>query len=239
MGNITRNTTRIEFRGMRYRSIAISVCALALSALLIRQGLILLEAERVVDQFDKHTEATAHSEPEASRLHADEELLAELAAFRDMDGVATRMLDLRATLLGNSGDDDRFSGGLVDLLDRVPTSGKAWMELAKLRWRQGAPLERTLEALEMSKVTAPHEARIIESRVLFSSVIWEFLPPEGKRAVISQLIELNGRIDERIRRRLVVVLGTKPEATREAIINDLRMRGAAGSAWIRAIGLGL
>jgi len=224
---------------MRFRSIAISVCALALSAILIRQGLFLLEAERVVDRFGEQMEAKAPSEPESSHRRADEDLLAELAAFRDMDGVATRLLDLRATLLGNSGDDDRFSSGLVDLLDRVPTSGKAWMELAKFRWRQGAPLERTLEALEMSKVTAPHEARIIESRVLFSSVIWEFLPPEGKRSVISQLIELNGRMDERIRRRLVVVLGTKPEATRETIVHDLRMRGAEGSAWVRAIGLGL
>ncbi|WP_400767037.1 hypothetical protein [Methylosinus sporium] len=224
---------------MRFRSIAIFICALGLSAILVRQGFILLEAEQVVDSFDKQMEAKAHSEPEASHQRADEELLAELAAFRDMDGVATRLLDLRATLLGNSGDDDRFSSGLVDLLDRVPTSGKAWMELAKFRWRQGAPLERTLETLEMSKVTAPHEARIIESRILFLSAIWEFLPPEGKRSVVSQLIELNGRIDERIRRRLAIVLGAKPEATREAIVNDLRMRGAAGSACVRAIGLGL
>jgi hypothetical protein len=224
---------------MRFRSIAISVCALGLSAILIRQGFILLEAEQVVDRFDKQMKAKAHSEPEPSHRRADEELLAELAAFQDIDGVATRLLDLRTTVLGNSGDDDRFSSGLAYLLDRVPTSGKAWMELAKFRWRQGAPLERTLEALEMSKVTAPHEARIIESRVLFSSAIWEFLPPEGKRSVVSQLIELNGRMDERIRRRLAIVLGTKPEATREAIVNDLRMRGAAGSAWVRAIALGL
>ncbi|TDX62136.1 hypothetical protein EDE12_11142 [Methylosinus sp. sav-2] len=224
---------------MRHISDVISICAIGLSVLLLRQGVILAEAEGTVERYESRVKVEAHSKLGAATRSVDDELLAELTAFRNTDGVATRLLDLRAVSLTNVGDDDRFSRAILDLVARAPTSAMAWMELAKFQWRNSAPLERVLEALQMSKVTAPHEARIIESRVLFSSAIWEFLPSEGRRSVVSQLIELNGRINERIRSRLAAILIAKQEGTRKDIVGDLRARGAADSPWVRAIGLGL
>ena len=218
------------------RTVGASLTVIVGSLLLGGLGLDALRFDRI-ESAAMDVSTSLEKETPDSRQRKVDAVLATLAPWLSRDGFATRAQRARGALLAKTDSPVRMEQAVSDLLAVEPTAGRQWLELARLRWRRAAPIADTLDALQMSTVTEPHEALTMLARAPFMLTLWEFLPDAEKRFTINQLIELDGRFDAQTRQELRTVIASKADATREALKNALSTRGVGDASWAHDIGL--
>ncbi|QGM45250.1 hypothetical protein [Methylocystis heyeri] len=162
------------------------------------------------------------------------------ARLRPFTGSAWVGYLARRDLLADSVGEDA-SERLADisgLLSGAPLSSEAWLELARLRRAQGAPLSETIGALAMSHLTGPNEGPLMGRRVGLALPLWSALPPDIRRMLISDLIGGGwGYLDQPGQTALPAVLRLSREESRAELRAALSRAGEPGAAIVRALDL--
>jgi hypothetical protein len=218
------------------RAIATSLVIVAIAVALIVKGVELLrfEAAETVAQAILASEEGAASRE--ARRREIQQAIPLVAAWTATPGLASRARRVKGLMM-EATDGAAVEPQLIELLAVTPTAGRLWLNLAILRWRRGAPLEEVLDALQMSKLTQPREFETMVARSLFLLRLWELLPSDEQRFAINQLVDLSGRFNAAQTERLQAIVAKKPEATRQALKQQLSARGAKDQAWMRGLGL--
>lgn len=145
----------------------------------------------------------------------------------------------RRDLLAFAAPDDavRRAEDIAALLAEEPLSGAAWLDLAAARQASRQAVEQVAAALVLSNLTAPREAHVMAARAAFGLSLWEDLPPNLRRTLVSDLIGGWGEVDVGARRALAAGLAIKGDATREQVRSALLLAGKPAAGLIEALGL--
>ncbi len=116
---------------------------------------------------------------------------------------------------------------LLRALSRSPLSGKSWLYLCEYELTSGERLERVVQTLSMSVLTAPNESYLMPMRAFLAISLWELLPSERRVSTANDLIisaRLNlfrfeqGNPDRSV---LLALMKAKTERTRQEIREQL------------------
>lgn len=121
------------------------------------------------------------------------------------------------------------------LLGRTPLNGGAWLDLAIARRATGASMESVAAALALSTMTGPNEARLMAGRAVFALPFWSALPPDGRRALIADLVGGWGALDSGERARLSAILANARDRPTEDIRAALLLNGPQGAIVANAL----
>jgi hypothetical protein len=123
---------------------------------------------------------------------------------------------------------------LGHILTITPLSSFIWLQLAETRIDAHDPLEKALEALELSAITGPNEGYIITQRGLFGIWQWEKLTPEARLRAINDMVAI--QISDAKITWLKTTLAEKQEPVRQEIRAALQA-GGFSEADLARIGL--
>jgi hypothetical protein len=221
------------------RAIATSVVMIAVALALIAKGVELLrfEAAEAAAGAILASEAAEDAAGREARRREIQQAIPLVAAWTATPGLAGRSRRAKGLMIEAAAGAAAVEPELIYLLAVKPTAGRLWLNLAIARWRRGAPPRQILDALRMSNVTEPREFETMVPRALFLVRLWELLPSDEQRLAVNQLVELNGRFDAAQAQQLQAIIAKKPEATRQALKQQISARGAQDQAWARALGL--
>ena len=161
---------------------------------------------------------------------------AAVAPFIDVAGVAGSARELVADAAFFEADGARIEAALVNLLSREPTAAVDWLDLARVRFRRGAPASAVHDAILMSSVTAPREAAVMIERATLALLLWEALDGGDRRKAIADLAEVRGRLRARAVERLKAVVAAKSAAIRSDIRDQLAARLNSDRDWLKGLG---
>ena len=142
---------------------------------------------------------------------------AEIArAWGTVPGVASKALQELMDMIEASDPmaADRRREDISAFLSVKPLSSFGWLSLSGMQLGTHQPMEQVLESLKLSMLTGPNEGYVMAERGLFGVSLWEDLPPDLKRHVITDLAA--GDVPEYGKFR--AVLSAKSERVR----NELR-----------------
>lgn len=123
-----------------------------------------------------------------------------------------------------------------NLLARAPLDSEAWATLASLRFKSGAPVEQGAQALALSNLTGPNEGWVMAKRAFLALPLWRVLPPESRRAAISDLVTGWPHVSDLQRAALGNLLSSS--SAREEVRAALLLAGAEAAPVVRKLGLG-
>ena len=101
-------------------------------------------------------------------------------------------------------------------LEAEPTNGRLWNTLSQDLYRTGET-DAARRALDMSRLTEPHETRTIYERVFVSLLMWNDLPVERRQHAMTQLEEIRAALGPPEFRLLKEAIAAKAPATREEL----------------------
>lgn len=116
---------------------------------------------------------------------------------------------------------------LVALLAVRPLAPESWLSLAGMQLVTAQPYKQILAALLMSSVTGPDEGRVMWRRGTLGLLLWQALPPDGRRRAIRDLAgAIQGTsIGNEEMGETRIILGVKSPETRSQIADLLRTDG--------------
>ena len=126
---------------------------------------------------------------------------------------------------------------LRSLLSATPMSGGAWLDLAVATQEAGASMEQVANALALSSLTGPNEARFMAGRASFGVPLWSKWPPDVRRTLIGDLVGGWGEMQRSERADLDALLTVEADKTRDEIRAALLLAGAQGTTIADALEL--
>jgi hypothetical protein len=221
------------------RSIATSLCVIALALAAIAKGVDILRFEALDAAVQASLQQPAAKDPAALKAQR-RQIFATMASLRPW--TSTSGLSVKAhedvLFLSKAADVDKpIEANLIELLTVNPTAGASWLDLAVLLRSRDAPMPQILKTLQMSSLTFPREQETRTERTLFCLELWQSLPADEQRRALNQLAELKGRLDDAELQQFREELEAKPEAIKANLVRELAARGAADPSWLQALGL--
>jgi hypothetical protein len=119
---------------------------------------------------------------------------------------------------------------LEHLLARAPAHAGAWLDLAMARRAAGDDISTVLDALRVSTLTGPREARLMSGRVAFALPFWAALSDDLKMRLISDLAGVGPYLEVSERNLVGALIAVQAPADIEQICGELSRRGVADTA---------
>ncbi len=175
-----------------------------------------------------------------AEMSADEATVAtRLAPWTNARGIA---ILARRHILAEARDDELDMkarlAATADLLALAPLDGNAWAALAALRFASGAPAEKGSSALAMSDLTSPNEGWLMATRAVLAVPLWLVLPPDSRRAAVTDLVGGWSEVSGVQRTALRIALRQQSSRAREEIRAALLLAGEGAAPVAQALGLG-
>jgi hypothetical protein len=119
---------------------------------------------------------------------------------------------------------------LEHLLARAPANAGAWLDLAIARRAVGDDFSSVLDAVRLSALTGPREARLMTGRVAFALPFWAVLPDDLKARLIGDLVGVAPYLEASERNQVAALVEVQTPTDIEQVCEDLRAGGIADAA---------
>ena len=174
----------------------------------------------------------------AEHAVTDDNIQSQLAPFSSSQGLASLV---RRDLLNSARNTPSvpLNEKIMDQLSETPASGMDWAQLAQAHLAEASGLEKAFSALSLSSLTGPNESDVMAQRVVTALAVWESLPPDLRRAAISDTIAAWPVINMRQRQALMAVLTSADDKTRAEIHAALNVSDRSGELISKSLGLEL
>ena len=115
---------------------------------------------------------------------------------------------------------------LEDLLGKAPLTAGAWLDLALARRASGQDVSRVFEALRLSALTGPREARLMQARVAFALPFWAAAPDDLRARSIADLAGIGPYLEAPERQRIGALISLQSTPDIKQICDGLWERKA-------------